>query len=335
MTKSASQSRIAGLDILRGLASIAVVLGHTWHSVFPGAGLVGVIVFFTLSGYLITGLLNRELALHGQIDFRAFYARRLQRLAPALVALLAVFSVVTVLLDPIGDRDRLSRTLLFALTWTGDLPFGHASPATFHLWTLAVEEQFYLVWPVVLLFAFRAKRLRCVVAGAGLLCLLAGWLTVLWLHHAPDLAYDLPTTWACCFVIGGLVRLSPVGTGRALGWVCGAAVASLIGLAILPLRGHLLTYILGGPLIAGLTAILLVSWSASRATPGPGRRTLMWFGRVSYATYIWNYPLTLWLRPIDPTGLTSVALTLAAAELSWRYVESPLMSIRRTEVQTL
>ena len=90
---------------------------------------------------------------------------------------------------------------MVALTWTGNLPFGHASDATFHLWTLATEEQFYLLWPALLALAFRRRQLRAALVGAAVVCVLGAVATMLWLREDPDLAYALPTSWAVCFVV--------------------------------------------------------------------------------------------------------------------------------------
>lgn len=316
-------ARIDGIDLLRGIAIGLVMLRHAWPSAFPGAGVVGVVMFFALSGHLITGLLVDELERTGRVDLRRFYVRRARRLVPALLLLVAGVVVVTLLLDPLGDRDELGRTVLVALTWTGNLPFGHASDATFHLWTLATEEQFYLLWPAVLVLAFARDRMRLallLVAGA---CLLACLATVVWLREDPDLAYSLPTSWAVCFVIGGATRV----LGRRVVVPARAVPVALVGLAVLsvvPLRGHALTYLAGGPAIAALTAVLLLSWRTWTDVTGPAR-ALVVLGTVSYGAYLWNYPLTLWLRPSldDLAGPVGLVLTLAVAAVSWHLVEVP------------
>ena len=203
--------------------------------------------------------------------------------------------MVTVLLDPLGDRDELGRTVLVALTWTGNLPFGHASDATFHLWTLATEEQFYLLWPAVLVVAFARGRVRLALVLVAAACLLACVATLVWLGDAPDLAYSLPTSWAVCFVVGCATRV----LGRRAVLPALSAPVALAGLAVLsvvPLRGHALTYLAGGPAIAALTAVLLLSWRTWTDVTGPAR-ALVLLGTVSYGAYLWNYPLTLWLRP--------------------------------------
>lgn len=337
-------TRIDGLDLLRGIAIGLVMLRHAWPSLFPGAGVVGVVMFFAISGYLITGLLVDELDRTGRVDLRRFYARRARRLVPALLLLVAGVVAVTLLLDPLGDREELGRTVLVALTWTGNLPFGHASDATFHLWTLATEEQFYLVWPAVLVLAAARGRVRLallLVAGA---CLLACAATVAWLREDPELAYSLPTSWALCFVVGGAARIlggaaassgsAPMGAERHDAAFGRAAPVALVGLAVLsvvPLRGHALTYLAGGPAIAALTAVLLLSWRTWTDVTGPAR-ALVVLGTVSYGAYLWNYPLTLWLRPSlgAYAGPVALVLTLAMAAASWRLVEAPARPRRRT-----
>ncbi|WP_232680804.1 acyltransferase [Nocardioides sp. R-C-SC26] len=338
--------RVAGLDLLRGIAVGLVLLRHAFPTAFPGAGVVGVVMFFALSGWLITGLLHDELTRTGRVDLRAFYLRRARRLVPALLALVLGVVVVTLALDPLGDRDQLRDTVLVALTWTADLPIGDPSDATFHLWTLAVEEQFYLVWPLAVLLMWRRPRLLVVLAGTA--CLVACVATVLWLRDAPDAAYALPTSWAGCFVIGAAGRLLPLPALRASARrrVAGVALAALVALSVVPLRGHALTYLAGGPAIAILTMAAVHAWRDGQPIPagdgGPARRraplTLLvaagvWLGTVSYAAYLWNYPLTMWLRPhlsdvggVALAGPVALALTLLLAAASDRWVERPWRS---------
>lgn len=301
--------RVDGLDLLRGIAIGLVMLRHALPEPFAGAGVVGVVMFFTLSGYLITGVLERRPSL------RSFYARRARRLVPPLLVLVAAVALVTLLLDPLGDRDELGWTVLWAVTWTGNLPFGHASEATFHLWTLATEEQFYLLWPVTLLLLGPRRGLLLAAVATALACVATSW----WLAEEPDLAYSLPTSWALCFVVGAAVRLHRDRLAVPA-WAAPAALAVLGVLSVVSLRGHTTTYLAGGPAIAALTAVLILAWDRWTSITGP-LRAVVWLGTVSYAAYLWNYPLSLWL-PVLP----AVVLTLVAAALSWRYVEKPLLS---------
>ncbi|GAB3852032.1 hypothetical protein GCM10028801_02500 [Nocardioides maradonensis] len=324
-----SRLRSAGLDQLRGIAIALVLLRHLTDTLLPGPGVVGVVMFFSISGYLITGVLMRDLAEHGRFRAGHFYARRAWRLVPALLVVVAVLVVVTLVLDPVGDRGRLPRTVAVALTWTADLPFQHGSTAIFHLWTLAMEEQFYLLWPLVLVLAVRTRRPAPVLAGAGLLCLLACVVTVVHYRHALDLAYPLPTSWAGCFVIGGAARWwsdrVPVVTRS---W---PLLLPLVVLCFVPLRGHAATYLLGAPLIAALTAVLARSWHDRNVQNRIGG-ALAALGTVSYAAYLWDYPLTVWLRPIGwYGGPLALLLTLVAAAASWRYLERPLLRWRDRE----
>ncbi|WP_244930569.1 acyltransferase [Nocardioides sp. W7] len=313
--------RIDGLDLLRGIAVGLVVLRHALPEQFAGAGVVGVVMFFALSGHLITGLLLGELQRTGRVDLRRFYARRARRLVPALVLLVLGVSLVTVLLDPLGDRADLGRDALVALTWTGNLPHLTPDGATFHLWTLATEEQFYLLWPVLLVVAFRRRLVLVLLATGSVVGLAAVALTVLWLRAEPDLAYALPTSWAVCFVIGAASRVLAV---RVVvpPWAPGAALVGLTVLSVVPLRGHALTYLLAGPATAMLTAVLLVAWRSWADVTAAGLRPLVWLGTMSYGAYLWNYPLTLWLRPhVDHAGLLAALLTVPAAAFSWYAVE--------------
>lgn len=318
--------RVAGLDLLRGIAVGMVVLRHALPEPFAGAGVVGVVMFFAISGYLITGLLTDERERTGRVDLRRFYARRARRLVPALVVLVAGVALVTLVLDPLGDRGSLPRDVLVALTWTGNLPHLTPSGATFHLWTLATEEQFYLLWPGLPLVLGPRRALLVAVLASAMACAL----TVAWLREDLDLAYALPTVWAGCFVLGAAARVHRDRL-RLPAWAPPGALAGLGLLAVVELRGHLLTYLLGGPVIAALTCVLLLSWRSWTRVDGP-LRALVWLGTVSYGAYLWNYPLTLWLRPAGPASaaVIGVALTLVAAALSHRWVERPWLGRRPT-----
>lgn len=326
-----SGGRIAGLDVLRGLAILLVMLRHAVPDVFAGAGVVGVVMFFTLSGYLITGVLATELGTTGRVDYRRFYLRRARRLLPALVALAAVFAVVTLVFDPLGDRDRLPATLAVLLTFTGNLPVADVSAAAFHSWTLATEEQFYLLWPALLAFAWVRGRVGAALVAAAVAVLAACVAVLAWLWPYADNAYVLPTSWFLCFVIGAATRLRG-DASRIPAALVPLMLAALAALSVVPLRGHVLTYLVAGPAIACFTAVLLLAWSRWTEAAGPVSRALAALGVVSYGAYLWNYPLTLWLRPElgAVAGPVAAVLTIVAAALSWRLVEEPVMRAVRT-----
>lgn len=324
------KNRVDGLDLLRGIAVALVIVHHGLPTPFSGSGVVGVVMFFALSGYLITGLLAAELRRTSRIDFKRFYLRRVRRLAPALVAMLIGFAVITIVFNPIGDLARLPKTILVGLTWTGDLPFGHASAATFHLWTLALEEQFYLFWPAVLAFAWRRGKVNAALIGVGAVCLLACGAVLHKLSAAPDDAYSLPTSWAVCFAIGAAVGLHRDKI-KLPGWLTWVSLAGLAVLSIVPVRGHIWTYLVAGPLIAGFTGVLLLALREWRTIEGALLRPVVWLGTVSYGAYLWNYPITIWLRPhlgVFGGGLVAIILTVAMAALSWKFVEARFQNSR-------
>ncbi|WP_434444088.1 acyltransferase family protein [Lentzea sp. E54] len=324
--------RIAGLDVLRGIAILLVMLRHAWPDAFPGAGVTGVVVFFTLSGYLITGVLQKELQTKGRVNFRRFYARRVRRLLPALVVLVLVFAVVTVAFDPLDELALLPATVAVLLTFTGNLPIAEISPAAFHGWTLATEEQFYLLWPALLAFTWVRGRVGAALLVTGLGAMAACVATLVWLWPHADNAYALPTSWFVCFVIGATVRLRGKNVPR---WSVPVALVVLVVLSVVPLRGHALTYLVAGPAIACATGVLLLSWSRWNQLDRFSR-ALAALGTLSYGAYLWNYPLTLWLRPElgGFAGPVAAVLTVVAAYLSWKFVEEPAMKWRRNSQKT-
>jgi peptidoglycan/LPS O-acetylase OafA/YrhL len=327
-----SRARIQGIDLLRGVAVLLVMLRHAFPDVFAGAGIVGVVMFFSLSGHLITGLLIDEFERTGTVRLRRFYANRALRLVPALLTLVAVFAVVTLLADPLRDAGTLPRSVLLAVTWTGNLGIPGASDAVFHLWTLATEEQFYLLWPAALLVAARAGKTRAVTVALSVLGLAACVATLVWAAPHPDHAYALPTSWVLCFLVGAASRVWRADL-KVPHWLAPSALAILLALSVLPVRGHNWTYLVVGPLVAALTALIMLRWSRL-AVVARVLRPLAALGTVSYGAYLYNYPLTLWFRPWGTAGaLLAFLLTLAAAAASWQLVERPVARWRARRSQ--
>ena len=329
-------TRSVGIDVLRGIAVALVMARHALPDLLPGAGVVGVVMFFALSGHLITTSLHREHTRTGRVRLGDFYRRRAVRLVPALGFMMAGFTAVVLLLDPLGDRQTLPGTWLVAVTWTANLPWGvEVSDAAFHLWTLAGEEQFYLVWPLLLLWALPRGRVPALVVTLLAVALGGIALSAVWLGSEADLAYALPTSWAACFVVGGASRLL-VRPEQVARWAAGpltlACLCVLGALALLPVRGTWWTYTLVAPVVAVATLVLLQLATAGRfgGDPrAPAVAAMVWLGQRSYAAYLWNYPLALWLRPDPDAGtplwgaLVAVLATLVLAEVSWRCVEQP------------
>ena len=333
--------RLDGLDVLRGAAVGAVLLGHSWPGIFQGAGIVGVIVFFVLSGYLITGVLLRDIERHRKIRYGRFYAHRAFRLLPALILFLGVYAIVELTADVLGDRSKgiIGYTLLAGFGYLKDLPLPFdVSMAIGPLWTLAVEEQFYLIWPALLVLALRRNRQgRLIGWSAGVVTALrvASVLAMLILApHLHSLVYALPTTWGLGLIVGSALRLNRV---RVFSWFSGQRLrlAALLG-SVLVLSASIFVpkanespafFFVGGPLAMAAAAVLVVL-AASRTGPMPKwTRALQLLGAVSYAAYLWNYAVILWLNggstaDLPPlVAVSAIVLTLLVAVISWHTVE--------------
>jgi peptidoglycan/LPS O-acetylase OafA/YrhL len=327
---------------------VAVILVLLYHADVAGfgGGYVGVDVFFVLSGFLITGLIYRELRATGRFSFTSFYARRARRLLPAAGVVLVATLIAAVVLLPGHRLPDIAGDIASAGLYVSNLRFGleandyfqaTESPSpVLHFWSLSVEEQFYIAWPAILAGAFtglmaiasRELRVAAAIAGVGLASLAAAiWLTGV---NQPWAFFLLPTR-AWELAVGGLLavglgRLGGIpprlaGTATVLG-VAGILAAAIAfddatpfpGLAaILPVTGSALV-ILGGAHRAPLPARLLAV--------GP----LRYLGRISYSVYLWHWPIllfgTLLLGPSMSIPLALVAIPVAAATQRW--IEEPL-----------
>jgi peptidoglycan/LPS O-acetylase OafA/YrhL len=331
------------LDGLRGVAVGAVLAFHLGLGWAKG-GFLGVSVFFTLSGYLITTLLVREKQRSGRIDLKRFWSRRLRRLAPA--ALLGiVLAAITArwIAAPSGSQLDMVAAGLNLANWRFVVA-GHSYAALFaspspvlHYWSLAIEEQFYLVFPVVALVAMRGRRrprrlLRWCVLGT-----LVSWsvLTVCGLGGWDDFAYYATITRAGELLAGAVAAIAVRRVaGPAPRWWQAAAVAALVGLGALVHgitasspwleRGAL-------PLTAVLSAIVIsVACAGGLVATGLAWRPLVGMGRVSYGVYVYHWPLFLLLTTAR-TGLSGpsliavrLAATFAVAGVSYVFVEQPI-----------
>ncbi|WP_176697176.1 acyltransferase [Microbacterium sp. 3J1] len=336
-SRVSTQHRIEGLDLLRGVAILLVLIRHSWPEAVGGGGIVGVVIFFTLSGYLITGLLVADLRQYGKVRYGRFYRNRAIRLIPALVFLLIGFIIVEGILDVSGTRGSVVRSVLVSLTYTMNIPgFDHGSANLSHLWTLANEEQFYLIWPLILAVGIRFRRMRIVIALAsgGLILWLVA--TVLSTSDRIDRAYDHPAIWTIAMVIGAAAQLGQASIDRHLRGrraTIGAMVggAGLAALALVPgAKESVVFYLVGGALIGALT--VLVIWKL-RVIPTVTAvwKPLLGLGVISYAAYLWNYPITWWLRDagVDAWAPLAVVLTIVAATVSWFAVERPMNAWKR------
>jgi peptidoglycan/LPS O-acetylase OafA/YrhL len=347
------------LQGLRALAIVLVVLGHAGLSFVPG-GFIGVDVFFVLSGYLITGLLWRELERDGRIVYSRFYARRLKRLLPALVTMLCISSGLAVWLLSSAESKAQLASGAFAATWTSNLYFVFTSVAYFnelagrdlflHTWSLGVEEQFYLVWPLVMLALVRFGGARLEDGNRGRRLLFWGLLATLlaslaasihWSYVMPQSAfYQMPSRiWQ--FALGALLHLSlrgetsaAPGPGVRLGGYPASVVLSM-GLALIlgsavgldPNRAYPGLW----ALVPSLGAVLVIAAGHGLAESGRSplaHPALVWLGDRSYSLYLWHWPVLMLGFSLGFDGQSGpiaglVLLSILAAMLSYRLVELP------------
>ena len=327
----------ADVQGLRAVAVTAVVLAHFGVPGFAG-GFVGVDVFFVISGYLITGLLWRELVAEDRIRLGRFYARRLRRLMPALVTMIGVSGAAALWLLSGWEIRQQTGSAPFALTWTSNLYFAFRAQDYFawlqsrdlylHTWSLGVEEQFYLLWPLLLWALFRGVRSRSGRLAVLVLVAVAGLVACVAVSYRQALlAFYLPLFRIWEFALGALVFLAGEAfLSRAPQWRTGVAWLGLaaVAAAVFLFRRQML-YPGFWAAVPALGTALVLAGTAGRVLANP---VLVWLGDRSYSLYLWHWPV--WVLgaawgmdrfPRDKMGLALGALLLTV--LSYRLVEYP------------
>jgi len=314
------------LDGLRGIAVLLVFLTHARLPHLGHAGTVGVTLFFVLSGFLITRLLSSEHERTGRINFRRFYARRARRLFPALGLLLICMTAY--LLS--SHLSLLPVVLTAAYSSNIANARGYSLGNLNHAWTLSLEEQFYLLWPLlILVLARRRNPARVLIIAAALLAVLR---TGLWLSGAPIWrVYYGPDTRADAILIG--CALAFVATSVNARWMKWSAVASAAVLAAAcAMPGSAFIWLLI-PLPAASAVLIL--WVEHHPPKILTWRPLVATGKISYGLYLWNFPvsnaLQLWDAPMWARTVALLVVSFAMAALSWYIIERPFMH-RRTRV---
>jgi peptidoglycan/LPS O-acetylase OafA/YrhL len=337
---SVAPGRNASLDGLRGLAILLVVASHASAGRFPLGGMVGVTLFFVLSGYLITTLLLAERRDRGSVDLRAFYMRRALRLAPALVLLLIVTPLLLLLLqDPHLDGRMLPASAITALYLSDFFRAGGDTLVDYgHTWSLAVEEQYYLVWPALLLLVLARwlPRRRLWAAVLLLALLFAAWRLYAALTFGFDRVYFALDTNAFALLLGALLAVRPVTLGtRSAQAAAIVAPAGLLVVAILPVGNSGAAYLEGltlGAVLVGAMALVAVMGARARRWPW-SFRPLVVAGRLSYGLYLWHEVLYLSTPGGHALeGVWRAAAVVAAAVLallSWTLVEYPMLQWKR------
>ena len=348
-----SSRYMAGIDGLRAIAVLAVIAYHLnlgWAS----GGLLGVGVFFVLSGYLITNLLVAEWERHGRIQFKNFWFRRARRLLPALFIMLAVVISWVTLFKP-GEMvslrgDALAAALYFSNWWyvfhhvSYFAKFGPPSPLT-HLWSLAVEEQFYLVWPLLLAFGLRFVRKKTILIPITIALACASALAMAVIYQPgtdPSRVYYGTDTRAFGLLIGAVLALAwpsrnAKHNAKHAPW--GLDLIGFAGLAgilwMVWQTNEYQTFLYRGGLVvlslATAAAVAAVVHPASRLGKILGWGPLRWIGVRSYGIYLWHYPVIVLTSPTVNTGAfdplragLQVGASIVLAALSWHFIEEPI-----------
>ena len=329
---------------MRAVAVLLVVAFHSGIKLFPG-GFIGVDVFFILSGYLITGLMLDEIGKTGTLSIRAFYARRIRRLLPAACfILIAVLVAAALWLSPMESAE-VSRTARAAATYTTNFWFlksaqdyfraDVASNPLLHMWSLAVEEQFYLVWPVLMLLAYRLRRnTRHALACIALLSILSFICCLVLTTVRPAWAFYASPARAWEFGVGGILSLLPAAMFSkhkrltyAFGWLGLLAIvltAVLVNKSV-PFPGLIALVPALGTLAVVASGICGYGGVARLLTPAP----MQLIGSLSYSWYLWHWPVLVFARAINPhLGLVPMvmlaALSLIPAALTYYLLENPI-----------
>jgi peptidoglycan/LPS O-acetylase OafA/YrhL len=355
-TSNQTATRLPGLDGLRALAVIAVIAFHEQFSAFPG-GFLGVDVFFVLSGYLITDLLVAQWNRHGHLALRGFWTRRARRLLPALGVLLVTVTAATAVIEPAqmtALRDALLAAVTYSSNWWQALAhhsyfaqFGPPPPLQ-HLWSLAIEEQFYLLWPLLLIGILKtcqSGRIRAGLAWLGAALSALAMVLVYVPGADPSRVYYGTDTHASALFIGAALALTwPLRRMQALSRD-GARVPDAIGLAGIAVLAWAMGHFAGpdrvlypaGLLIAALAAggVVLAAASPGLVSWALGGSALRWIGIRSYGIYLWHWPVIALADAAFPRQspahwiwLPEAALSVGLAAASWRWVEEPIIRNR-------
>lgn len=338
------------IEGLRAIAIILVLLFHAGVDAVPG-GFVGVDVFFVISGFLITGLIYREIQATGRLSLVNFYARRARRLLPATVLVLVTTAALTWLFLPITQRSvfgtDIAAAALYVVNWVlaarsvDYLAEGVIASPVQHFWSLAVEEQYYIIWPLaVLALLHLARRTRihtrvALLIGIVVLIVPSFIWSVLLTEDSPERAYFVTTTRLWELGVGAAVALAlPLAERLHRG---ASTVLATSGLALIIGSGALLTSDVAWPgwhaavPVAG-AALVIIGGSAGHETPVSrllSVRPMVWTGSISYSLYLWHWPLLVAAGAYfgEMTTLQGICIALAAfipAALSLKYIENPV-----------
>lgn len=347
---------ITGLDGIRAIAVIMVLAYHLKLALFK-SGFLGVTVFFILSGYLITGILISEVEEEGTIDLKNFWLRRIRRLVPAVMSMAVVIIFVSAVVNRViftkGCKDFLASVLGFNNWWQifNKVSYfeaaGVPSPFT-HCWSLAIETQFYLIYPLILLGIYklaksrgegRAKRGLLFAGVTLLLALISVILMIVLFDPQQDASrvYYGTDTRAFSLLFGALLailweyRMVPRRLSASVNMVLGSVSFAVLLVMTIAINGSTNFWYRGGQFVGTILTVLVIytvlgrkTW-LSRFLSNP---VLKWIGDRSYSIYLWHYPIILLIsKGIKASWwitLIEIVLSVVLAELSYRFIETPI-----------
>ncbi len=334
---------------IEGLRAIAVLLVLAYHARVPGltGGYIGVDVFYVVSGFLITGLIVRELQSTGRVDLPSFYARRARRLLPAALVVIAVTVIASAIVlpplrmvDVAGDGAAAAlyvSNIRFAAQATDYLQAELDPSPLLHFWSLGVEEQFYLFWPALLfLVAGRGVVLRRIGLTVAVVAIASFVLGLVWTSTDAPLAFFLLPSRAWELAVGAALALGMTRLARLPGSVATASVA--VGLVLIGVGGVVFDTATPFPGTAALVPVVGAALVIAGGLPQPlnalsrlvAIRPMRWIGGISYSLYLWHWPLLVLPAAAvgaalpGPVRLGLVGVTFLLAEASRRWIEDPI-----------
>lgn len=347
---------ITGLDGIRAIAVIMVLAYHLKLALFK-SGFLGVTVFFVLSGYLITGILISEVEEEGTIDLKNFWLRRIRRLVPAVMSMAVVIIFVSAVVNRIiftkGCKDFLASVLGFNNWWQifNKVSYfeaaGVPSPFT-HCWSLAIETQFYLIYPLILLGIYKLVKSRgegranrgLLFAGVTLLLALISVILMIVLFDPQQDAsrvYYGTDTRAFSLLFGALLailweyRMVPRRLSSSVNMVLGSVSFAVLLVMTIAINGSSNFWYRGGQFVGTILTVLVIYTVSGRKTwlsRFLSNPVLKWIGDRSYSIYLWHYPIILLIsKGIKASWwitLIEIVLSVVLAELSYRFIETPI-----------
>ena len=347
---------ITGLDGIRAIAVIMVLAYHLKLALFK-SGFLGVTVFFVLSGYLITGILISEVEEEGTIDLKNFWLRRIRRLVPAVMSMAVVIIFVSAVVNRViftkGCKDFLASVLGFNNWWQifNKVSYfeaaGVPSPFT-HCWSLAIETQFYLIYPLILLGIYklaksrgegRAKRGLLFAGVTLLLALISVILMIVLFDPQQDASrvYYGTDTRAFSLLFGALLailwdyRMVPRRLSASVNMVLGSVSFAVLLVMTIAINGSSNFWYRGGQFVGTILTVLVIYTVSGRKTwlsRFLSNPVLKWIGDRSYSIYLWHYPIILLIsKGIKASWwitLIELVLSVVLAELSYRFIETPI-----------